>query len=113
MSKYKIIFHLHDEEKIITAISNIINLIKDLGIENLDIELLMNGTGVKMMLEDGEYDKKVDYLSNKGIVLCVCSNSLEALNLTEDDLIGETKMVPSGVGELVKKQNKGWDYIKI
>ena len=113
MSKYKVIFHLHEEERRTTAISNIINLIKDLDEENLDIELLMNGTGVKMMLKEGEYVNKVDYLSNKGVVFCVCSNSLKALDMQENDMIEGTKIIPSGVGELVKKQNKGWNYIKI
>jgi len=113
LSKYSAIFHLHDEERVTTAISNIINLIKDLGEEDLDIELLMNGTGVKIMLKEGEYVNKVDYLSNKGVVFCVCSNSLKALDIKENDVIEGTKIVPSGVGELVKKQNEGWNYIKI
>jgi len=108
-----VIFHLHDEERSTTAISNIINLIKDLGEENLDIELLMNGTGVKMMLEEGGHVNKVDYLSNKRVVFCVCSNSLKALDMKENDMIEGTKIVPSGVGELVKKQNEDWAYIKI
>jgi len=113
LSKYKVVFHLHDEKRSTIAISNIINLIKDLGEENLDIELLMNGTGVKIMLKEGECVNKVDYLSNKGVVFCVCSNSLNALEMQENDMIKGTKIVPSGVGELVKKQNEGWNYIKI
>jgi len=113
LSKFKVIFHLHEEKRSTIAISNIINLIKDLGEENLDIELLMNGTGVKIMLKEREYVKKVDYLSNKGVVFCVCSNSLKALDMKENDVIEGTKIVPSGVGELVKKQNKDWNYIKI
>lgn len=107
------IFHLHDGERSKIAISNIINLMKDIGEENIDIELLMNGTGLKMMLKEAEYVNKVDYLSKKGVVFCVCSNSLKALDMQENDIIEGTKIVPSGVGELVKKQNEGWNYIKI
>lgn len=113
MSKYRVIFHLHEEERGTTAFSNVINLVKDLGEENLDVELLMNGTGVRMMLKDQDYVNKVDYLSDRGVEFCVCSNSLEGLKISEDDLVEKTKIVPSGVGELVKKQNKGWAYVKI
>jgi len=113
LTKYKVIFHLHDEERGTTAISNIINLIKDLGEEDLDIELLMNGTGVNIMLKKREYVNKVNYLFNKGVEFCVCSNSLEALKIPKDDLIEKTKIIPSGVGELVEKQNEDWAYIKI
>ncbi|MBS3781327.1 MAG: DsrE family protein [Candidatus Thermoplasmatota archaeon] len=113
MTKYKVIFHLHDEKRGTTAFSNMVNLIKDLGEENLDIELLMNGTGVKIMLKDGDYVNKVDYLFDKGVVFSVCSNSLEGLKIPESDLLEKMKIVPSSVGELVKKQNEDWNYIKI
>ncbi len=113
MSKYRVIFHLHEEEKGNIAFSNIINLINDLGEDELEIELLMNGTGVRVMLEDGGYIHKVDYLSNKGVKFSVCSNSLKGLKIDEDELIDEYEKVSSGVGELVKKQEDGWSYIKI
>ncbi|MFP4000495.1 MAG: DsrE family protein [Thermoplasmata archaeon] len=104
---------MHGEENGTAAFSNIVNLIKDLGEENLDIELLMNGTGVKMMLEESERLRKIDYLLKKGVKFRVCSNSLDALKISEDDLIEEAKTVPSGVGELVKRQDEGWAYVKV
>lgn len=107
------IFHLHDEERALTAISNMINLIKDLGEENVDIELLVNGSGVKMMLKNSEYIRKIDYLLKKNVNFRVCSNSLEGYEISEDELIDGAVVVPSGVGELIKKQEKGWNYIKI
>ncbi|MFW6197084.1 MAG: DsrE family protein [Thermoplasmatota archaeon] len=113
MSKYRVLFHLHEGEKGNIAFSNIINLINDLGEENLDIELLMNGTGVKVMQEDEGYIRKIEYISNKGVTFSVCSNSLKGLKIDEDGLIEGFEKVPSGVGELVKKQDKGWNYIKI
>lgn len=73
----------------------------------------MNGNGVRVMLEEEKYVHKVDYLSNKGVSFSVCSNSLKGLKIDEDDLIDEIETVPSGVGELVKKQEEGWSYIKI
>ncbi len=113
MSKYRAIFHLHREEKGEIAISNMVNLIKDLGEENVSVELLMNGTGVKIMLEDEEYVRKIDYLKNKGVKFNVCSNSLEGLDISEEDLLEGFEKVDSGVGELVRKQENGWSYVKI
>lgn len=113
MSKYKVIFHLHDEERITTAISNVINLTKDLGKARVDIEMLMNGTGVKMMLKEGEYLHKIDYLVEKGVDFKICSNSLEGIDISKDELMEHGDLVSSGVGELVKKQKEGWNYIKV
>ncbi len=113
LTEKKVIFHLHDEEKAVTAISNVINLIKYLGEENTEIELLMNGDGVNMMLKGSEHERKLDYLLEKGVKFSVCSNSLSALDFSEDEILDLAEIVPSGVGELVEKQDEGWNYIKV
>ena len=109
----KVVFHIHDEEKALTAISNINNLINDPGEENVQIELLMNGTGVKIMMKEGEHRHRLEYLAEKGVDLKVCSNSLEGFKISEKELLDEAQSVPAGVTELVKKQDDGWSYIKI
>jgi intracellular sulfur oxidation DsrE/DsrF family protein len=35
MEKYKVVFHINDSNKWITLLANVINLIKDLGVENI------------------------------------------------------------------------------
>lgn len=109
----KVVFHLHDEERALIAVNNINDLIKDLGKENVQIELLMNGTGVKIMRKEGEHRHRLEYLAEKGVDLKVCSNSLEGHNISEKELLDEAQPVPAGVSELVKKQDDGWSYIKI
>ncbi len=107
----KVIFHLHDKDNITTAFSNINNLIKDIE-KDLSIVLLMNGDAVKNMCDD-KNKNKVSHFQKKGVDFKVCGNSLKAFDIDKTDLISDVSIVPAGVGELVRKQNEGWAYIKI
>ncbi len=109
----RVVFHLHEEDDALIAVSNINNLINDLGEENVQAELLMNGTGVKVMKKESEHKHRLEYLAEKGVDLKVCSNSLEGFEIGEKDLLDEAELVSAGVSELVKKQEEGWSYIKI
>lgn len=113
MGKFKVIFHLDDEERTVHAFSNMNNLIADLGEDELNIELLTNGSGIKSLLKDQGYGKEIDFLRRRGVIFGVCSNSMRGLNITEDKMVEGIKIVHSGVGELVKKQDLGWNYIKV
>ena len=48
----------------------------------------------------------------KNVSIAVCANSLHQLNLDMKLLYDFCIVVPSGVGELVKKQFNGYAYIK-
>ena len=41
-----------------------------------------------------------------------CANTLKARNLTKEALIPEAVAVPSGIGEVIMKQEEGWSYLK-
>ena len=51
-------------------------------------------------------------LQNKGVTLVACNKTMESQKLEPEDLLEGVKVVPSGVGELVKKQSEGWIYIR-
>ena len=112
LENYKVIFHLNEEEKASTVFSNINNLLADLGEDNVDIELLMNGDGVKAILKSGKYGSRVYDLSDRGVTFKICSHSLKDRDIVKNDIFEVAEIVPSGVGELVKKQSDGWVYIR-
>lgn len=47
-----------------------------------------------------------------GIKIVACQNSMNKFKLTIDDLFPGITAVPSGVGELVKRQKEGWIYLQ-
>lgn len=112
MEKDKVIFHLHEKEGMSSVLSNINNILEDMEEENLDIELLMNGEAVEAAVRK-KNENRINYLLKKGVNFSVCSNSLEALDISKDELLEGVETVSAGVSELVKKQNQGWAYLKI
>lgn len=113
MKKYKVIFHIDEILKSKLVIGNINNLIKDLGEDNLQVELLSNSEAVKLMLEDSnELYEELKNLKLKNVTFAVCANSLHQMNLDKGLLFDFCIVVPSGVGELVIKQSSGYVYIK-
>lgn len=112
---YKTVFHLDQEEKIVDVIRNIGNLLEDMEDtgEEIQIEILANGSGVKPFRKENEDNKEeIKDLLEKNVKIAICSNTLKKLELTKDDFIEKTDIVASGVGELTRKQNNGWAYIR-
>ena len=113
LKKYHVIFHVDEMIKSKLVLGNINNLIKDLGEENLEIELLANSEAVKLMLQDSnEFSEQLNSLKLKNVTFAACANSLHQMNLAKELLFDFCIVVTSGVGELVIKQSKGYSYIK-
>ena len=47
-----------------------------------------------------------------GIKINACQNTLKAMKLTEKDIYPSVGFVPSGVVEIMQKQQQGWAYLK-
>ena len=59
------------------------------------------------------YAEWVDQLKAKGVEFRICQNSMNALKLTQKDLIENISTVPSGVAEIARLQAKeGYVYIR-
>ncbi|ACV62656.1 Domain of unknown function DUF1791 [Desulfofarcimen acetoxidans DSM 771] len=116
MARYKTIFALNEDNAVKKnmAVRNITNLIKDLGSENVEIELIAYAGGINdFYLKGSEYEEKLAELHNKGVILAVCSNTLKDKNIPAEQLLPFVQIVSSAVGELTRKQTEGWSYIKI
>lgn len=113
---YKTIFHFEDEEKIAKLLNNVMNLLDDMEEvnEEITIEVLANADAVHVFKKENK-DNQADFkkLVQQGVTICVCQNSLGSRDISEDSLVEDIKIVRSGVGELTRKQQDGWAYIKI
>lgn len=112
---YKVIFHLNEEGKAEDTLRSIENLLKDMKEqqEEIKIELIVHSKGVYPFKNNKNANKnKIDSLLNKGVKIILCSNTLESLHLAKEDFIPGIVVVPSGVGELTRKQQEGFLYIK-
>ncbi|MGC9514769.1 DsrE family protein [Methanocrinis sp.] len=112
MKRYRAVFHLTEIERANLALNNVNNLLAELGEDQVDIELVTNSEGIKALLKAGPYRDKVGDLAAKGVRFVLCSKSLRALKMKEEEFITIAEVVPSGTGELVKRQTEGWAYVR-
>ncbi len=115
MEKYRVVFHMDEdsEERFTEVLNNLRNLLNDLGEANVEAELVINGNGVLQLIRSNlSHLNRVRNLAKQGVHFVVCNNSLAHLKLDPSTLMEEAEIVPSGVGELVRKQAEGWAYIR-
>ncbi|WP_164520292.1 DsrE family protein [Specibacter cremeus] len=108
---YRTVIHINEAapEKHAAVLRNALNLITALGPETA-VELVTHGPGIA--LAAGTASPELKTLIDRGVVVCVCQNSLAAQNLTADDVLPEARIVASGVAHLVTRQAEGWAYLR-
>jgi intracellular sulfur oxidation DsrE/DsrF family protein len=110
---YKVLFHLDEVQKTLLSLQNISNLILEIGYENIEIELVINGEAVtSFQKSDQSLLLNMQSLIKRGVLFCVCAHSMQHLVIQKNDLFDFVVIVPSGVAEIVKKQAEGWIYIR-
>ncbi|TGE35096.1 hypothetical protein E4K67_27255 [Desulfosporosinus fructosivorans] len=113
MDKYQVVFHIDERDKGLLGLNNIENLLADLGEDNVNAELVANHEGIEILLKSPDtYVEQIVRLAKMGVKFAACANAMRQRGVTKEQLVELVQVVPSGVGELVKKQAQGWAYIR-
>jgi len=114
--KTRVVFHLDaDEEKrLVMALNNMANLLKEVPPEEASVCLVANGSAVKLFQREHGAAKnaRVEALAGKGVHFLMCNNSLSNFNIDPDQLITGCTVTKAGVLELIERQADGYAYIK-
>lgn len=102
----------NDPAKWNLALNNAKNIQKDLGKDNVDIEIVAYGPGINMLKKDSEVGPRLDEVTLGGVAVSACQNTMKAQKLSEKDMHASVAYVPAGVIEIIKKQKAGWAYIR-
>lgn len=108
-----VVVHLDEEseEKHQAVLRNVGNLVADLG-ELTAVELVAHGPGIGLCLAESPQAESLRELIGRGVVVAACENTLESKGIGPDQLAAGVLTVPSGIGELVRKQQQGWAYVR-
>lgn len=80
---------------------------------NLNIEVVVHGKAIDFLVKDKTYfTNDIQLLASQGIKFFACQNTMRKHNITPEMIIKEAGIVPSGVVEIVLKQEAGWSYLK-
>jgi len=121
--KQKVVYHINysggdADMAYIAALRNIQNHITAVGKDNIDVKVVLHGSGLGVLRDAKANDKlkvAVAGLKSQNVGFNVCDNTLKGRKLNyEKDLYDVYKedIVPSGVAELSRLQQMGYTYIK-
>ncbi|MCC6192838.1 MAG: DsrE family protein [Burkholderiales bacterium] len=94
------------------ALNNARNIQTDLGAANVDIEIVAYGPGIGMLKADSVVGNRVGEAMGSGVAVLACENTMRNQKLAKDDMLGKIGYVPSGVVELMQRQQHGWAYLR-
>jgi intracellular sulfur oxidation DsrE/DsrF family protein len=94
------------------ALNNAKNVQQAFGAKKVAIEIVAYGPGIGMLKMDSVVGNRVADAKNEGIAIVACQNTMRNMKLTEADMLPNTSYVPSGVVEIIKKQQHGYAYIR-
>lgn len=94
------------------TLGNIGNLLKGLGPDAVDVEVVAYGPGVSMVRKGSAVDAGIQELEAKHVRFVACENSMRMQHITAADLAQGVGTVPSGIVEVVTRQEQGWTYVK-
>jgi len=95
-----------------SIIGNIRNIQK-VWTANLNLEVVVHGKAIDFLVKDKtNFINDIQMLSAQGVKFVACQNTMRKHNITSDMLVKEAGTVPSGVVEVIMKQESGWSYLK-
>ena len=94
------------------ALNNARNFVKDLGKDNIDLEIVAYGPGIGMLKAESEVGNRVAETVESGIPVLACQNTMRNQKLTKDDMLASVGYVPAGVVEIMQKQQQGYVYLR-
>ena len=110
----KTVFHLisddRDDQKTTLTLAG--NLLEDDSVDVDDIVVVAQAGGIAPVTVGDSGEAEVRELMEGGVTFKACSNTLEMMDIDEDELVEGVETVPSGVGELTRLQNDGYAYIR-
>jgi intracellular sulfur oxidation DsrE/DsrF family protein len=111
----QIVFSLaeNDPARVNAVLSNIGNVQKFYGIDNVKMALVAYGPGlVAVLKDDNPLRARIEGLMAIDIEIIACGATMETMHKTEADLIKGVEVVPNGLPEIVERQLRGWVHLR-
>ena len=116
-AKHKIVIQVSTDDartqKI--AMNNAVNLQKLYGLDEVDVEIVAYGPGLKMLTAKNEFAKRVKSLATQDIKFSACMNTMNKMSKKLGHLPKLTEgvgTVKAGVARIMELQEKGYSYVR-
>jgi len=94
------------------ALNNAKNVQKELGKDNVELEIVAFGPGINMLKADSEVATRIDEAADSGVQVMACQNTMRGQKLSKEDMNAKVGYVPSGVVEIMRREQGGYAYLR-
>lgn len=94
------------------VLNNVKNAQVDLGADKVTIEVVAYGPGVAMLKLDSVVAQRVTDAVKSGVKIVACENTMKGMKLSKSEMNASIGYVPSGIVEIIKRQQDGWAYVR-
>lgn len=112
--KFQFVLHVSDEDPKIwrQALQNAEAMQRNMGRENVDVEIVANGYGLDMLKNESKVADLINGALDRSVDVVACGETMERTGVKKSDLIGGVRVVKGGLPEIALKVRAGWTYIK-
>ena len=113
-TRYKVVFQVSDNDpaKWNLALNNARNVQVDLGMDNVDVEIVAYGPGLPMLKSDSKVAPRLDSAIKQGVTLLACENTMRNTKVDKSEIQSGVKFVDAGVVHIMKREMAGWSYVR-
>ena len=104
----------NDQSKQHLALSNVYNLQKFYGLDNIEIEVVAYGPGISLLYPDGKEASRVRSLMAQDVIFTGCQNTLDTIKANtgkDQKLIEDVEIVRAGIARIIELQDQGYRYL--
>ncbi len=97
------------------ALNNAVNVQKELGMDNVVIEVVAFGPGLSLLTKASTEATRVKSLAMQDITFSACHNTMKAIARKtgkEPVLLDGVRVVPAGVIRIMELQEQGYAYLR-
>ena len=112
--EHKVVIQLNSADTAVwnSTLGNIKNLQK-IWPGQLQIEVVIHGKALGFAIKEKTHvESEIKALMSDNLTFRACENTMKKNAVTKDMLLSGIETVPSGVAEIILKQEQGWAYLK-
>jgi intracellular sulfur oxidation DsrE/DsrF family protein len=112
--QYKIVIQVteNDPRSWNLALNNAMAFQRNVGEGNSEIEIVAIGPGLNMLRSESKATARIEQALDKSIDVIACGETMHAMKLSKNDLIGGVRVVPGGLIEIANREREGWIYYR-
>jgi len=113
---HKLVIQMNKKDPEVQAevLTNIVNISKSYGVDNVKIELVAYGPGIYFVTKESKFRKRIESLMMQDVTFTACGDTINTLKKTKGivlDLIDDVVVVKNGVPRMMDLQQQGYSYL--